>query len=56
MKYTDLEKREIIKYAERFEFEKYLKKKTILITGARGLVGTGLIKWILLQNEQRGGG
>ncbi len=54
MKYTDLEKREIIKYAERFEFEKYLKKKTILITGARGLVGTGLIKWILLQNEQRG--
>ena len=55
MKYTEIEKREISKYIAIYhEFDSYLKDKTILITGAKGLVGTGLIKWLLLQNELNG--
>lgn len=51
MKYTDIEYLEFSNYIKDNNFKDYLKNKTILITGAKGLVGTALIKWILLQNE-----
>ena len=54
MKLTELEKREISTYISRNDFYSYLDNKTVLITGAKGLIGSGLIKWILLQNEMKG--
>ncbi len=53
MKRTEIEFREISKYINLFDFDKYLRKKTILITGSKGLVGTGLVKWILMENEMK---
>jgi len=54
MKTTNIEKREILKYIELFDFDTFLRDKTILISGSKGLVGTGLVKWILLQNQLKG--
>lgn len=51
MKYTDIEFRELSEYIENNDFDRYLDGKTILITGSKGLVGTSLVKWILLQNK-----
>lgn len=51
MKYTEIELKELSKYINANDFDNYLKNKTILITGSKGLVGTALVKWILVQNE-----
>ena len=51
MKYTNIEFEELSKYINENNFDKHLSNKTILITGSKGLVGTTLVKWILLQNE-----
>lgn len=51
MKYTEIELKELSKYINDNDFQNYLKNKTILITGSKGLVGTALVKWILVQNE-----
>ena len=48
---TDLEQREISKYAGLYDFSKELKGKTLLITGSKGIVGSGIIKWLLYENE-----
>ena len=44
MKVTDIEKKELTNYIELFDYDSYLKDKRILITGSKGLVGTGLVK------------
>lgn len=54
MKYSEIEKKEISSYLDKYDFTQELKNKTILITGSKGLVGTGLVKWLLLQNELKG--
>ena len=54
MKVTDIEKKELTNYIELFDYDSYLKDKRILITGSKGLVGTGLVKWILFQNQLKG--
>lgn len=51
MKITEIERREILRYMEMYDFREYLRGKTFLITGSSGIIGTGLIKWILLENE-----
>lgn len=51
MKYTKIEYEELVKYINNNDFSKSLENKTILITGSKGLVGTALVKWILVQNE-----
>ena len=48
---TDLEQREITKYTRLFKFSSELKGKTILVTGSKGIVGSGIIKWLLFENE-----
>lgn len=50
MKATEIESSELTKYINSTDFADYLKNKTILITGSKGLIGTALVKWILLQN------
>jgi nucleoside-diphosphate-sugar epimerase len=54
VKLTDLEIKEYEKYTCQYDFSQFLKNKTVLITGAKGIVGSGLIKWILYENERRG--
>ena len=51
MKLSSIEYKELSFYTNKFEFGKFLQDKTILITGSKGLVGTSLIKWLLLQNS-----
>lgn len=54
MNYTKIEFKELSKYINNTDFDFFLKNKTILITGAKGLVGTSLVKWLLVQNEIKG--
>ncbi|NBK80354.1 NAD(P)-dependent oxidoreductase [bacterium D16-76] len=54
MHITEIERREILRYMEMFDFRENLQDKTFLITGAGGLIGTGIMKWILLENELHG--
>lgn len=49
---TDLEQREISKYTSLFNFSSKLKGKTLLVTGSKGIVGSGIIKWLLYENER----
>lgn len=51
MKLTILEKRELTAYMKQYNFLEYFRNKTFLITGAGGMTGKGLIKWLLLENE-----
>jgi nucleoside-diphosphate-sugar epimerase len=41
-------------YTDQFDFSEYLEDKTILITGSKGIIGSGLIRWILYENTRRG--
>lgn len=54
MKLSELEKTEYEKYTELYDFTQYLKNKTVLITGAKGILGGAIIRWILFENERRG--
>lgn len=51
MHITDIERREILRYMGMFDFREFLQDKTFLVTGAGGIIGTGIIKWILMENE-----
>ena len=51
MKLTDIEEREISKYVKLFDFSESLKDRTLLVTGSKGIVGSGIVKWILYENE-----
>ena len=48
---SSIEREELLRYFETYNFTEYLKNKNILITGSNGLLGSGIIKWILLENE-----
>ena len=41
MHLSNLEISEFEKYLNRFNFNEYIKNKTILITGAKGIIGGG---------------
>lgn len=51
---SELEKNEYTRYFEHYSFAKFLKDKTVLITGSNGMTGKGVIKWILLENQLHG--
>lgn len=48
---NDVEYSELSRYIELFDFEDLFRNKTILITGAKGMIGSGIIKWLLYQNR-----
>ena len=54
MKCTGIERKELEKYIGMYDFCDFLRNKTVLLTGAKGMVGTGIVKWILLQNALAG--
>lgn len=53
MKLTEIELAELTRYCKEYDFSEYLKEKTILVTGSKGIVGTGVIKWLLFLNETK---
>ena len=53
MRLTDIEEKELLRYTSLFDFSESFKDKTILVTGSKGIVGSGVIKWILFENVQK---
>lgn len=51
MKLNDIEKRELNRYFENYSYLREFSDSTILITGSKGIVGNGIIKWLLYLNE-----
>lgn len=51
MRLTEIEERELFRYISSYDFTEYLMDKTFLITGCKGIVGSGIIKWLLKENE-----
>lgn len=51
MKLSEFERKELLKYIGLYNFDSFLANKTILITGSKGIIGSGVIKWVLLENE-----
>ena len=49
---TNIEKKEYDRYFSYYDFSKDFTNKTFLITGAKGLLGQGIIKWLLYLNEK----
>lgn len=47
-----LEEQEYKRYIEAFDFSKYMKDKTFLITGSNGMTGQAMVKWILYLNSR----
>lgn len=54
MKLTFFEEKEYERYTKEYDFSEYLKSKTVLITGSKGIIGSGLIRWILFENRMKG--
>lgn len=54
MKLSVLEKQAYEDYIKEYDFSEYMKNKTILVTGSKGIIGSGLIRWILFVNEKCG--
>ena len=50
---SDMEKVLYEKYTRYYDFSSMLKDKTILITGSKGIIGSGLIRWVLFENERK---
>ena len=51
MRINDIEKKEIERYMKYYDYREKMSGKTFLITGCKGIVGTGIIKWILMENK-----
>lgn len=43
---------ELERYVSAYDFDVFSKNKTFLITGAKGIVGSGIIKWLLYMNAR----
>lgn len=56
MKLTGFEKKEYERYTSIFDYSQFLSGKTVLITGSKGIVGSGIIRWILFENERKDNG
>ncbi len=48
---NEIEKKEIDSYLGKFDFSNCFLNKKVLITGYKGLIGTGIVKWLLRMNE-----
>lgn len=48
---NEIEQEEYKKYIKLYEYKELLKNKTVLITGAKGIIGSGAIKWLLFENQ-----
>lgn len=51
MKLTTIERAELVRYIGYFDIIDSIREKTFFITGCNGMTGSGIIKWLLLENE-----
>ena len=51
MKLSEIEKAEFGRYMEKCNFNEAFEGKTFLVTGCKGIVGSGVIKWLLQLNQ-----
>ena len=51
MRLGNLERREISRYANLYDFTEAFRDKTVLVTGSKGIVGSGVVRWLLWLNE-----
>ena len=54
MNLSPIEANEFNRYTERYSFLPFIKNKTFLITGSNGMIGSGIIKWLLYENAAHG--
>ena len=52
MKLTAIEIKEISEFDKLFSFNIQFKNRTFLVTGAGGMTGSGIVKWLLYLNEK----
>ena len=50
---SELERREFLRWQKQYDISEYVRGKTFLLTGSKGIIGSGLIKWLLLLNEEK---
>ena len=50
MNLLPVEEREFARYLSYYDFSSYIQDKTFLITGAKGICGSGVIQWLLAEN------
>ena len=48
---SPIEANEFKKYTDRYSFIPFIKDKTFLITGSNGMIGSGIIKWLLYESK-----
>lgn len=51
MMFSDIEKSEIKRYCNTIDYHKAFENASFLVTGATGMIGTGIIKWLLYLNQ-----
>ena len=56
MKLTDKECAIYEAYTDAYDYSDFLRDKTVLITGSKGIIGSGLIRWLLYENEKHAAG
>lgn len=54
MRLSELEQAEYKRYTSKYDFSQFLKNKTVLITGSNGIVGSGLARWLIYENDRKG--
>ena len=53
---SDIEKAEYGRYTAKYDFSRYFCGKTVLVTGSKGIVGSGIIRWLLFENSKHNTG
>lgn len=51
---SSIETKEFKRYTDLYSFLPFIKNKTFLITGSNGMMGSGIIKWLLYENTVHG--
>ena len=50
---NNIEQIEFERYTQVYDFSDYFNNKTFLITGSKGIVGSGLTRWLLFENSRK---
>jgi len=56
MKLTDKECEIYETYTNAYDYTDFFRNKTVLITGSKGIIGSGLIRWLLYENAKHAAG
>lgn len=51
MRLSSIETEEFARYVDKYRFLEFIENKSFLVTGSNGMTGTGIIKWLLYENQ-----